>query len=161
METDFLPRSLTKEKLAVWITDNAKDTYSDMQKDYFTEEELVDMKDDSYKLGQKIHVLNDLRAEIVERLTKGTDEDYEVVISPNIGIKILTANRESKDRLIARGYEEYATEVYGIPADDGYMHFVDIEGKPFNDRKRKLSARENDQFNSGMFSNDYKMSITN
>ncbi|MEC7753846.1 MAG: hypothetical protein VYB44_07435 [Bacteroidota bacterium] len=146
----MLPKTLTTEQLAVWITDNSKEEFDDVHRDYFTEEQIIDMKDDSFRLGRELIDLEELKKKVVDSLTKGNGGEFTVDVPASAGITAIKKERKELDKKIAKGYLEIETRVYGIPSEDGYMHYFDIEGNEFEHRKRKLSMRENHEYN-GMF----------
>lgn len=140
----------TPEMLANWIRQVSKESFTDERKVYFTEEEVAEMEKESTNIGRLIIKLADLKSYVVERLTKGTEEEVEVTIPGNIGLKVLTSRREELDRKVEKGFETIETKIYAIPNEDGNMYFFDIEGNVFEDRTRRLSQRERSEI-FGMF----------
>ena len=153
MRHHALPQHMTSESLAQWIIQNAKDTFTDSVKYIYTDEEIQEFEKSSTKLGIQIIELADIKKQAVELLMKGSEEDVLIEIPPSPGIKLLTEMREGFDRKVKSGHEFTDTKIYGIPNEDGYMYYFDIEGKEVTDRTRRLSEKENHQYN-GFFGID-------
>jgi hypothetical protein len=133
---------LTPESLANWIKEASRESFTDERKLYFTEDEISEMESQSTNIGRELIKLGDLKKLIVDKLTKGNDEDLEVTIPENTGLTELRSRREELDRKVEKGYEVVETKIYSIPNEDGNMYFFDIEGNLVQDRTRRLSGRE-------------------
>lgn len=158
----MLPKTLNKEELKNWIINNSKEEFDDVRKEYFTEEELIEMKSQSHKMGSEINRLTDLKKSINDAITNGNEiEGFVIDIPTTDGLKELTKRRREMDDEISKGYVTNETRAYGIPSEDGNMHYFDEEGNEFTDRQRKLSGRENTEYN-GMFAQlgEEKVQIT-
>jgi hypothetical protein len=138
-----LPKTLTPELLANWLVQNAKEKFKDEQKHYYTEEELIDLKDAAVSAGIEINKLIALKGRICRLLDKGAVEYESLEIYETPGIKALKATREEKETEVESGYKLVSTEIFGIPNQDTKnMDFFDIEGNLIEERTRPLSTRE-------------------
>lgn len=153
MRHHALPELMTVESLGQWITTNAKDTFTDSVKYIYTDEEISDFEKSSTRIGIQLIELSDIKKKAVELLMKGSEEDVLIEIPPSPGIKILSEMREKFDRMVKSGHEFTDTKIFGIPNEDGYMYYFDNGGHEISDRMRRLSEKENHQYN-GFFGMD-------
>jgi hypothetical protein len=138
-----LPENIMNpEALAKWIRDASRESFTDERKVYFNEDEISEMEKESTNIGREIIKIGDLKKLVMEKLTKGSEEDLTVDLPANMGLKALTSRREDLDRRVEKGYAIEETKIYAIPNEDGNMYFFDIEGNLIQDRTRKLSGRE-------------------
>src|SRR5690554_2780381 len=159
MKHHALPETpMTPEMLANYIRQASKESFTDERKIYFNEDEIAEMEKESTNIGREIIKIGDLKKFVVERLTKGTEEDVEITLPGNIGLKVLTQRREELDRKVEKGFDVVDTKIYAIPNEDGNMYFFDIEGNVFEDRTRRLSQREKSEI-FGMFIHEKSASI--
>lgn len=152
----MLPTTLTPEQQAQWIRQHAKDSFDDVIKDYFTEEEMIDMKHQSFLHGKELNELEAVKAQILEHLNKGSLIELTIDLPTTDGINDIKKKRKQLDQDIARGYSERDVKVYAIAGDDGFMHYFDLEGNEFESRKRSLSQRERHE-HFGMFDPNHKL----
>ncbi len=143
-------KPLTPEALANWIREAAKESFKDQTKIYFTPEEVQEMESQSTSLGREIIKMGDLKKFVMEKLSKGSDEDLEITIPEGQGLKAMVEKREALDRKVEKGFDVVETKIFSIPNEDGNMYFFDAEGNIFADRTRKMSAREKQEI-FGMF----------
>lgn len=118
----MLPTTLTPEQQAQWIRQHAKDSFDDVIKDYFTEEEMIDMKHQSFLHGKELNELEAVKAQIQEHLNKGSLIELTIDLPTTDGINDIKKKRKQLDQDIARGYSERDVKVYAIAGDDGFMH---------------------------------------
>ena len=146
----MIPKSINKAEISNWLKQNAKEQFPDTRREYYDESQVIEMKDTSHKLGVEINQIQTLKSEINTLLVKGNDNEINLDIPETKGIKALAEERVALDTIISKGYETIETTVYGIPAEDGFMYYYDSTGAEDKDRKRKLSSKENAEYN-GMF----------
>lgn len=144
---------LTIEARAQWIIDNSRQDLKHTKQEYFTEEELAAKHQRSTELTSEIIELADMKKSIMDSLTKGSENELEVTIPSTAGIRKLTSLRDELVRVVKKGFEEHDIEIYGIPHEDGFMYFFDIEGNVFEERTKKLSIKERRAI-FGMFTSD-------
>lgn len=138
-----LPKGLTPEILANWISQNAKEKFSEEKKYYYTEEELQDFKNRAVNCGIEINSLTKLKKRIARLIDKGNLEYVQVDLLETTGIKSLKTQRENIEEEVERGYNIETIRIYGIPnSDTQMMDFFDIEGNEVAERSRSLSAKE-------------------
>jgi hypothetical protein len=143
MKHPSLPQSLTPELLASWISQNAKEKFTEEKKYYYTEDELNEFKDSAVKSGIELNNLAEKKARLNKIFDNGTPEYINIDITETKGIKALKEEREANERQVERGYKVESIVVYGIPNQDThYMDYFDIEGNEIPDRTRPLSAKE-------------------
>lgn len=135
-------KTLTPEALANWIREASKETFKDETKIYYTPEEVQEMESESTSLGREIIKIADLKKYVMDKLSKGSEEDIEITIPEGMGLKTMLELREALDRKVEKGFEVVETKIFSIPNEDGNMYFFDAEGNLFGDRTRKMSARE-------------------
>lgn len=144
---------LTTEARAHWIIDNSKQDLKHTVRDYFTEEELAEKHQRSTELTSEIIELSDLKKQLSDSLTKGSENEFEATIPSTQGIKKLTTQRDALVRIVKKGFEEHDVDIYGIPNEDGFMYFFDVEGNIYEERTKKLSIKEKRAF-FGFFASD-------
>lgn len=144
---------LTIEARAQWIVYNSRQDLKHTARDYFTEEELAVKHQRSTELTSEIIELADVKKKLMDSLTKGSENEYEATIPSTLGIKKLTSQRDELVRIVKKGFEEHDIEIYGIPHEDGFMYFFDVEGNVYEERTKKLSIKERRAF-FGMFASD-------
>lgn len=157
-----LPQTFTKEKLAQWITDNAKDTINHEEKVELTPEAISELEHKSSLMSRAIDDLTDVKKEFMDFLTNGTpidplqvvkdDEEpkhspQSVTIQPTKGLKILTARRLSADQQLRDGYKTDVTKVYLIPFPEEHrMIAVDVEGNEYEQYSRSYTEVEEEKY---------------
>jgi hypothetical protein len=134
--------TMTIEAKSQWIKEAARETYTHTKKQFFTEDELSEKHRRSTDYTREIIRLTDTKKLIMDAFTKGNESEYEASIPETIGIKKLTEMSDQSVRQVDKGYEETTLNIYGIPHEDGYMYFFDIEGNIIEERTRTLSIRE-------------------
>lgn len=157
-----LPKSIDKDLLPSWLKNNAKESYSEEKRIYYTEEEIQSFKDTAVSSGIEINNLLSLKASITKRIEKGDEEDLTIDIPSTLGVKGLKALREDCERQVEKGYRVVHIKIYGIPyQEENSMVFFDPDGVEFTDRTRPLSAKEIREY-FGIFANpNYTVSLTN
>lgn len=146
-----LPKSLTPELLANWLTQNAKEKFREEKKYYYTEDELHEFKDSAVRAGIELNNLATLKSKVNKLLDNGCSEYIQVDVLQTKGIKLLKDDRENNEKEVEKGYRVDVIEIYGIPNQDtSNMDFFDIEGNEVTERCRPLSAKETRDY-FGMF----------
>jgi hypothetical protein len=138
-----LPQSLTPENLGIWISQNAKEKFTEKKIIYYTEDELQDFKNKSIEMGIEIKNLTKQKKKFNALMDKGCEEYIQVDVLETRGIKALKASRELIEECVEKGYYETDIKIYGIPnVETKNMDFFDIEGNIISERSRPLSTKE-------------------
>lgn len=134
---------MTPETLAQWIKNNSKDHFTHTKKNWFTEDEKIEMQRTQSDLTREIIKLNDQKKLITEAFTKGNNAEYEVTVPVTTGTKTLTETRDRICRELDKGYSSEDRTVYAIPCEeDACMYHFDNEGNVVDEMTRPLSQRE-------------------
>lgn len=158
-----LPRTLTTEKLAEWITSNSQELKVDRKEIPLTKEEIHDLEHKSSAASRAIDKINGRLKEIKTMFKKGTPEidgirkPVDITIPPTKGLDILNANREWADNILEQGYRVEETTLYMIPwPEESKMIFVDIEGREWPHYTRTMTPAEINQHKPLFKSTDKK-----
>lgn len=133
---------MTPEQLATWIRNNSKEHFTHTTRNFFTDEEKVELQRRSTDNHREVIKLKDTKKLIDDAFIKGNLNEYDTVIPATYGIKKLESDRDRITRELERGFSEADVTVYCIPNEDGRMYHFDIEGNLIEERTRPLSQRE-------------------
>ncbi len=154
-----IPKSMTKENLAKWITENSTEKQTFEQKIPLTEMKIRELEHKSSLASRALDALKKIEDEFKGFMKKGTPvnpsfESSEVeylpvtiTIPPTKGVEALKANREFADALLAQGYEVEVTPIYLIAwPEKSKMVGMDIEGVEFVGFTRDMTSEEELRF---------------
>lgn len=150
---------MTEEALAQWIKNNAKDHYPHTIREFFSEEQKIEMQKNSTDYTGQIIQLNDDMKLLVDAFKKGNHSEYEATIPVTIGLKKLTEARDKTVRHLKKGYSEHTVEVYEIPSEDGFMYHFTNEGEVIEERTRGLTGRQMSEYFGSLFLESRKRAV--
>lgn len=131
-----LPQTLTPENLAVWITENAIDSFTDKRPKPLTDEDVQEYEHKSSVASRELDKLKAIEDEFKGYIKDGspTGDDGEplpvtITIPATIGRKTLTEQREQADKILLDGQIVETQQLYTIPWPEGKKMVVfTIEG---------------------------------
>ena len=144
---------ISNNDLAKWLIDVSKEQVTHTAKTFFSESEIAEKHKQSTDMTREIILLNDQKKLIIDAFNKGNNDEFEMTIPETIGINSLVKTRDDLVREVDKGFTEQEFTIYGIPNEDGYMYYFDIDGNEIEERCRPLSTREKSDF-LGLFMNN-------
>lgn len=152
-KNDFLPEFVSEDSLVGYLKANAKETFVDEKKHYYTEDEINEMARDSSCSGGEILALDDILKMVKTACSKGSEEGFTLDFPQTSGSEVLIATRRLKDIAVRKGFETQEQTVYGLLDDEREsMRYFSADGAEIVERERALSAKEKREF-LGMFAN--------
>jgi len=146
-----LTEHLTDEEFAEWIKMYAVEKFEDTEKRYFSEDEIAEFEHESSKNGREFNRLADMKKDIFEIITKGTEEEITFTIPATVGTKMLETQRRQNDDLIEKRFEVIDIEVFGIVNHENEtMEYFTVDGELMEKRTRVLTPKEKHK-HLGMF----------
>lgn len=150
-----LPQKMTPEQLGVWISENAADRRTHIEKTPLTEDQKLDYKDKIALATAKIYELDELKKTFDSVIKKGTTYDINVQqhvpqdfqIPPTKGKDRLEENRRFYNDTLNDGFEKHETQLFGIPWIEGKkLVFFDGAGKEYFDEP--MSQQQSEDLNA-------------
>jgi len=152
-----LPEKMTIEQLAQWITENKLQIKIHVEETPLSEEKIHEYEKKISLVTQKLIDLEILKKSFIKTLKKGTPffkEDFvpaDFQVPPTKGTDALEENRRSYSNILKQGFEEEATEIYGIPyGSKKTIVYFDSQGKEFPSHEEPMTKEQEDLF-VGMF----------
>jgi hypothetical protein len=131
-----LPQTLTVEKLAQWITENSKNSFSHEEKITLTEHDIQEFEHRSSAASRALDRLKAVEDDFKHFVKKGTPvqdgvvQPVDITIPPTAGSDVLKARREHADKILEQGYQVETTQLYTIPwPEESQMVVMTIEGE--------------------------------
>lgn len=145
-------KTMTKENLAKWLTENRIEEKTHEEKIDYTKEEIAAFEHDSSVASRAIDRLQDLLDSFKGLINDGNVDPKDFTVPETKGLKVLKANREYADGQIEKGYRVEPTQLYGVPCtSNGKVCFFDIEGEHWEQYDYKFNPFQEEKYGSPLF----------
>lgn len=148
-------KTMTKENLAKWLTENSIESKVHEEKVDYTKEEIAAFEHDSSVASRAIDRLQDLLDSFKSAVNDGNLEPKDFTVPETKGLKVLKANREFADGQIEIGHRIIPTDLYGIPcSSNGKICFFDIEANHFEQHDYKMNPFQQEKYGAPLFTEE-------
>jgi len=148
-------KTMTKENLAQWITENSIEQKSHEEHVEYTAEEIAAFEHESSLASRAIDRLTDLLDSFKQCVNEGNLEPRDFTVPETKGLKVLKANREFADGQIEIGYRVIPTQLYGIPhGATSKICFFDIESGHWEQYDYKMNPFQMEKYGSPLFKDE-------
>lgn len=157
MRHPALPEKMTTEQLGQWITENKIEQKIHVEETPLSDEKIHEYEKKISLVTAKLIELDALKKSFIKTLKKGTPflkdefQPADFQIPPTKGTEALEENRRSYSSILKQGFEEVATEIYGIPyGRKKTVVYFDSEGKEYSGHEEAMT-KEQEKAYVGLF----------
>ena len=148
-------KTMTKENLAQWITENTEEKKTHEEKVDYTAEEITAFEHQSSLASRAIDRLSDIVDRFNKAVKKGVMEPVSFTVPETKGLEVLKENRAHADSEIEKGYRIIPTQLYGVPyATTSKVVFFDIEGNHWEQYDYKFNPFQEEKYGTPLFNQE-------
>jgi hypothetical protein len=138
-----LPSTMTKENLAIWITENRIEEVNHVAEKELLPEDVKEYEHKSSMASRTMDDLEKLKKDFIDTIVNGTEEPVDFTIPPTKGLKLLKKNRQFADQCIKDGRSKQDIKLYALPdPEQNTIVHVDIEGTHYPQLDRDMNENE-------------------
>jgi hypothetical protein len=148
-------KTMTKENLAKWLTENTEEKKLHEEKVDYTAQEIIAFEHQSSLASRAIDRLTEIAEKFKKAMNEGVMIPETFTVPETKGLKILKENRAFADGEIEKGYRIIPTQLYGVPyAATSKVVFFDIEGNHFEQHDYKFNPFQEEKYGTPLFKDE-------